>query len=69
LQQSKAAREAAATSAHKKTDPAEHAPELPFNAEDSLAELKELATSAGAEVVGEFLQRKEKPDPATLIGS
>src|SRR5206468_3583575 len=38
-------------------------------AEDSIAELHELASSAGAEVVGQFLQRKEKPDPATLIGS
>src|SRR5262249_50697517 len=26
------------------------------------------ALSAGAEVVGEFLQRRDKPDPATLIG-
>ena len=39
-----------------------------FSAEESLAELKELAGSAGAQVVGEFLQHKEKPDPATLIG-
>src|SRR3954471_14162947 len=68
LQQAKAAREAAAKSSSKKNN-TETAPELPFSAEDSLAELNELATSAGAEVVGEFLQRKEKPDPATLIGS
>ena len=39
-----------------------------FSAEESLAELKELASSAGAAVVGEFLQHKDKPDPATLIG-
>ena len=26
------------------------------------------ATSAGAAVVGEFLQHRDKPDPATLIG-
>lgn len=39
-----------------------------FSAEESLAELKELATSAGAQVVGEFLQHRDKPDPATLIG-
>ena len=39
-----------------------------FSAEESLAELKELATSAGGKVVGEFLQHKDKPDPATLIG-
>ncbi|HZQ90827.1 MAG TPA: GTPase HflX [Terriglobales bacterium] len=39
-----------------------------FTAEESLAELRELATSAGAEVVGEFLQKRDRPDPATLIG-
>jgi GTP-binding protein HflX len=30
--------------------------------------LHELATSAGAHVTGEFLQHRDKPDPATLIG-
>jgi GTPase len=69
LQQAKAAREAAASSGSKKSTAHETSPELPFSAEDSIAELRELAGSAGAEVVGEFLQRKEKPDPATLIGS
>ncbi len=39
-----------------------------FSAEESMAELQELASSAGAQVVGEFLQHKDKPDPATLIG-
>ena len=39
-----------------------------FSADESLEELRSLATSAGAQVVGEFLQRREKPDPATLIG-
>jgi GTPase len=39
-----------------------------FSAEDSLAELKELTMSAGAMVVGEMLQRRDRPDPATLIG-
>ncbi|HSE49355.1 MAG TPA: GTPase HflX [Terriglobales bacterium] len=39
-----------------------------FSAEESLAELRELATSAGAEVVGEVLQSRDKPDPATVIG-
>src|SRR5438445_59713 len=37
-------------------------------AEESLAELRELARSAGAEVAGEFVQRRDRPDPATLIG-
>ncbi|MGH9579854.1 MAG: GTPase HflX, partial [Terriglobales bacterium] len=36
--------------------------------EESLGELRELAASAGAEVVGEFAQRRDKPDPATLFG-
>src|SRR4051812_16124378 len=39
-----------------------------FSLEESLAEFRELATSAGAHVVGEFSQRRDKPDPATLIG-
>ncbi len=34
-----------------------------------MAELRELTTSAGARNVGEFLQRRARPDPATLIGS
>ena len=45
------------------------APSIPqFSAEESLAELRTLALSAGAEVTGEFLQHRDKPDPATLIG-
>ena len=43
-------------------------PSLQFSAQESLAELHELAISAGARVVGEFLQRRDKPDPATLVG-
>jgi GTP-binding protein HflX len=39
-----------------------------FTSKDSLDELRTLATSAGAEIVGEFTQRKDRPDPATLIG-
>jgi len=38
------------------------------NAEESLAEFRELASSAGAEIAGEFVQRRDRPDPATLIG-
>ncbi|GAC1514556.1 MAG: GTPase HflX [Terriglobales bacterium] len=45
------------------------APSIPeFSAQESLNELRSLATSAGAEIVGEFLQHRDKPDPATLIG-
>ena len=36
--------------------------------EESLAEFRELARSAGAEIAGEFIQRRDRPDPATLIG-
>ena len=38
-------------------------------AEESLDELRSLATSAGAQIAGEFLQHRDKPDPATLIGT
>jgi GTP-binding protein HflX len=45
------------------------APSVPeFSAEESLVELRSLAASAGAEVAGEFLQYRDRPDPATLIG-
>ena len=47
---------------------ARQASQPPFSAEESLEELRELAGSAGAQVVGEFLQRRDRPDPATLIG-
>lgn len=35
---------------------------------DSLEELKQLADTAGAEVVGRFMQKRSKPDPAFYIG-
>ncbi len=48
---------------------ASKAPPIPeFTAEESLDELRTLATSADAEIVGEFLQHRDRPDPATLIG-
>ena len=34
-----------------------------------MAELRELCSSAGAIIAGEMLQRRQRPDPATLIGS
>lgn len=40
-----------------------------FTSEESLDELRTLATSAGAEIVGEFTQRRDRPEPATLIGT
>jgi GTPase len=39
-----------------------------FSAEESLDELRDLAMSAGAEIVGQVLQHRDRPDPATLIG-
>ena len=45
-----------------------HTSEPQFSAEESLGELRDLAISAGAEIVGEVLQHRDRPDPATLIG-
>ncbi len=36
--------------------------------EESLVEFRELARSAGAQIAGEFVQHRDQPDPATLIG-
>lgn len=36
--------------------------------EESMAEFRELARSAGAQIAGEFVQHRDQPDPATLIG-
>jgi len=38
-------------------------------AEASMAELARLASTAGSVVVDAFIQRRDKPDPATYIGS
>ena len=40
-----------------------------FSSEESMAELRELAISAGGTVAGEMQQRRQRPDSATLIGS
>ncbi len=39
-----------------------------LDAEESLVELQELAASAGAEVLQSTLQRREAPEPGTLVG-
>ena len=39
------------------------------DAENSLAELKALAETAGSEVLEGLIQRRDKPDPSTYIGS
>ena len=41
----------------------------PWRVEDSLEELARLAETAGVEVVGQDIQRLERPNPATYIGS
>ena len=40
-----------------------------LDVEESLAEFRELLLSASGQVVAQVLQRRPKPDPATLIGS
>lgn len=39
-----------------------------WSIEDSVEELKQLADTAGAEVVHKFMQKRPKPDPAFFIG-
>ena len=77
--QAQAARDAATASpaegkagvpAHASGKSSTNKPSIPeFDADESLAELRTLADSAGAKVVGEILQRRDRPDPATLIGT
>jgi GTP-binding protein HflX len=62
-----AAMQPVAIGAAKKSNSKPSIPE--FDADESLAELRTLAESAGAQVVGEILQRRDRPDPATLIGA
>jgi GTP-binding protein HflX len=59
-----AARDSAIVATSTSTPP--NAPE--FSPEESLDELRTLANSAGAQIAGEFLQHRDRPDPATLIG-
>lgn len=40
-----------------------------FDCESSLAELTELADTAGADVIGTMTQKRESPDKATALGS
>jgi GTPase len=43
-------------------------PAADLDFEASLAEFQELANSAGAEVAATLIQRRPRPDPATLVG-
>ncbi len=40
-----------------------------FDLQASIEEFRELVLSAGGEIVAEVVQRRPKPDPATLLGS
>lgn len=44
-------------------------PESTYDERDPLGELKSLADTAGAVVVGEMIQRRRKPDVATYLGA
>jgi GTPase len=46
----------------------ETAPAVTLDFEASVAEFEELARSAGAEIAATLVQRRPRPDPATLIG-
>ena len=48
--------------------PAEAKPSADLDFDASLAEFEELARSAGAEVAATLVQRRPRPDPATLVG-
>ncbi len=39
-----------------------------LDADESLAEFRELVRSAGGEIAAELMQRRARPDPATFIG-
>ncbi len=39
-----------------------------LDAQESIAEFRELVSSAGGQVAAEVMQRRARPDPATLIG-
>ena len=68
--QAVAAREASASSKRPGTPKLDAKSSIPeFDADESLSELRTLAESAGATVAGQILQRRERPDPATLIGA
>ncbi|MGD0891056.1 MAG: GTPase HflX [Terracidiphilus sp.] len=40
-----------------------------LDADESMAEFRELVLSAGGQVAAEIMQRRPRPDPATLIGA
>jgi GTP-binding protein HflX len=68
--QAQVARDASAAVARPGGKSSGNQPNIPqFDAEESLAELRTLAESAGAAIAGEMLQRRDRMDAATLVGS
>ena len=68
--QAAAARDSAAMQSKSGAPKPDAKPSIPeFDADESLAELRTLAESAGAQIVGQILQRRDRLDPATLIGA
>jgi GTPase len=68
--QATVAREAAALQTTTGSAKSNGKPGIPeFDSDESIAELRTLAESAGAKVVGEILQRRDRIDPATLVGA
>ncbi len=63
-----AARLNESTHSDAKDDSAPAASTLGFDADESLAEFRELVLSAGGEIIAELMQRRAKADPATLVG-
>lgn len=62
--------ESAESSQAPATNPRPNANNSPgLDADESLAEFRELVSSAGAEIAAEITQHRSRPDPATLIGS
>jgi GTP-binding protein HflX len=50
-------------------EPPGSSPSGGLDIEESLAEFRELVSSAGAQIAAEIIQRRPRPDPATLIGA
>ena len=68
--QAAAARDSAAMQSKSTAPKPDTKPSIPeFDADESLAELRTLAESAGARIVGQILQHRDRFDPATLIGA
>ena len=63
-----AARQAATAGSAPGGDDAAPSP-IGLDADEALAEFRELVASAGGVVAAEVMQRRGRPDPATLIGS